>query len=350
MNRVRAFGTATSVLIPLLLGAMIIFFLGYNPLEAYLELFKGAFIGRLSFGTTLEKFVPILLTGLAYCLTIKVGYFNLGVEGSLYMGALFAAAPGFMLTGLPPAIHIPICLITGIVAGALWASVPGTLKSFFNVNEICVALLFNYVAILLTSFMLNYVWSAKTAAPQTPPLQPSALLYNFLRPSRANLGLVVALLVFFIIYFMLFRTSVGYRIKSVGNNPLFSDYVGISSKWVVLSTVLISGGIGGLAGSIETMGLYGRTIDEFSVGTAFDGLLASQMSRNNLKSFPIYAFLFAALKAGALGMERFTGVPKALVDVIIALFILMVAIEKIFSIYHFKPFGRTLLNRGGKHV
>jgi simple sugar transport system permease protein len=319
--------TAFTIGVSLLLGAAVIWLLGYDPIEAYRQLFRGAFVGKLNFGGTLERFVPLMLTALAFAVSAKVAVFNGGVEGELYLGAICAAWAGFAIKGLPAFVHIPLCITLGMAAGGLWAIIPAALKAYWKVNEVCVTILMNYVAMYITSYLVAYPLSGKTGVPQTPALESSARLLRIMRPSRANIGIFIAIGAFALVCFILTRTTWGYRIRQVGSNPAFAGYAGIRPRAVMIWGMIMSGSLGGLAGSLEVMGIYGYFLDGFSPGIAFDGMLASLIAKNDLKMVPVLAFFLSVLKAGALGMERFTGVPKALVDSVIAVFILIAAME-----------------------
>lgn len=319
--------TVFTIGLSLLIGAGVIAILGYSPIEAYTQLFRGAFVGKLNFGGTLERFVPLMLTALAFAVSAKVSVFNVGVEGELYLGAIAAAWAGFAFKGLSPFVHVPLCIFAALLAGGAWAFIPGALRAYWKVNEICVTILMNYVAIYITSYLVAYPLSAKTGVPQTPLMEQSARLFRIMRPSRANIGLFIALGALVLVWFLLTRTTWGYRIRQVGQNPTFAEYAGIRAKATVIWGMILSGALGGLAGALEVMGIYGYFLDSFSPGIAFDGMLASLIAKNDLKMVPVLAFFLAVLKAGALGMERFTGVPKALVDSIIAVFILIAAME-----------------------
>jgi simple sugar transport system permease protein len=153
--------------------------LGYNPIEAYIQLFKGAFVGKLNFGTTLQKFTPLLLTSIAFVISSRVGVSNVGVEGELYLGAIAAAWVGFTFKGVPGPILILLCLIVAIIIGAAWAYIPGSLRAYLGVNEVCVTILMNYVAIYITSYLVNGPLSAKTGVPQTPTIARSEVGKDF---------------------------------------------------------------------------------------------------------------------------------------------------------------------------
>lgn len=320
-----------AVLFPFVIGAVVMMALGYDPLDAYRELLKGAFVGNFNLGTTLEKFCPIFLTAVAYCVTSKVRYFNMGVEGCFYLGALFSAGAGFLIQGLPWYIHVPLCFLCGTLAGAVWAAIPGALRAYWNVNELCSALLLNYVAIHFANYMIAGPWSAKGASSQTVPIQESAALLRIMKPSRANIGLFLAVFLYIAVFWMFQSTKLGYRLRSAGTNPYFTDYIGVDSKHMILLAAVLSGAIGGFAGTIQSLGVYGTIIDGFSNNTAFDGMLASLIAGNSFAQLPAYSFLIAALKTGALGMERFTGVPKAMIDTLIPMLILLLSMEGLFE-------------------
>jgi simple sugar transport system permease protein len=324
--------------------------LGYNPFRSYLELFKSALVGRFNLGSTLERFVPIMLTAIAFTVSFKVSVFNAGVEGEVYVGAITAAWIGYSVVGLPRVLHLPLCMVLAVLAGALWAAIPGILKAYFRVNEICSTLLLNYPAIYLASYLVNNQLSSHTGIPQTPEVAGSAALAKILPPSRANTGLFIAVGILIVVYWLRHRSTLGYRMRSVGSNALYSQYIGISSRGIMIVGMLISGGIGGLAGSIEVLGIYGRYLDGFSNFVAFDGMLASLIAGNNILAIPGFAFFLAALKQGALGLERFTGIPKSMVDAIIAVFILLAAMEGFFVFRGRKKRVKTLSeSASGEH-
>lgn len=329
------FNFLLALLLPFAIGAVIMLALHYSPAEAYRELFKGAFIGSFNFGTTLEKFCPIFLTAVAYCISSKVGYFNMGIEGCFLLGALVSAGTGFLITNLPWYFHAPLCLLLGGLAGMVWAFIPGYLRAYWKVNELCSALLLNYVALNFARYMIAGPWSARGAASQTVPMLDSALLLRIMPPSRANVGIFIAIALYVLLFWVLQRTKMGLQLRSTGTNPLFSDYIGVNSKHMVLCATMISGFVGGFAGAIQASGVYGTIIDGFSNNTAFDGMLASLIASNNMGALPIYSFVIAALKNGALGMERFTGVPKALIDTLIPILILFINMQGLFRLEKF---------------
>lgn len=320
----------TSV-VALLIGAVIMLVMGFDPIEAYIQLFRGAFIGKLNVGTTLQKFLPLLLTSMAFAVAARAGVFNVGVEGEMYLGAIGAAWVGYTFTDLPGVVIIILALLFASLIGAAWAAIPGLLKVELGVNEVCTTILLNYVAIYITSYLVNGPLSAKTGVPQTPTVAASAKLTQFLKPSQAHMGLFIGIAVTIFVIWLLSRSTIGYKFTSVGLNPKHAEYMGIDPKKGMLAAIMMSGLIGGLTGGLEVLGTYGYFLGGFSAGIAFDGMLASLIVKNDIKMVPFMAFFVAVLKSGALGMERYTGVPKSIVDMIIAIFIIFATMETLFS-------------------
>ena len=187
----------TSV-VALFIGAVIMLVLGHNPIEAYIQLFRGAFVGKLNLGTTLQKFLPLLLTAMAFAVAARAGVFNVGVEGSMYLGAISAAWVGFTFSSLPGVVIIVFAILIASIVGALWSAIPGSLRAGLEVNEVCSTILLNYVAIHITSYLVNGPLSGKTGVPQTPPIAEGAKFNAVFaaKPGsyRTFIGIVVVIL------------------------------------------------------------------------------------------------------------------------------------------------------------
>ncbi len=331
MNKAKEgfFRVIFTMVIALVIGALLIIGIGENPIEAYGALLKGAFNGKFRFGTTLAGFTPLLLTSTAFAIAAKAGAFNVGVEGEVYLGGIAAAYIGINWTFLPKPLLLVACFIGAMVVAALWACIPAVLKAFFEVSEVCTTILMNTVALYITSYLVSGPMSAGTANAQTLPV--TVTLYQFMTPSSANVGIFIAAAVVVAVIFMLYKTSWGYKIRTVGGNPSHADYVGISSKKVFIGAMMLSGVLGGIAGCIEVLGVHGYFLDSFASGLGSNGMLAALIVKNNMFATPFMAFFLAVLSAGGMGMQQMTGVPKALVDTIAAVFIIIATMEALFT-------------------
>ena len=312
------------------IGALIITLIGQNPLEAYYALFKGAFGSKLSLGTTIAKFTPLLLTSVAFSIAFKGGAFNVGVEGEVFLGGLAAAYVG-IYWDIPGPLHIILCFAAAMIVGALWALIPAALKTNFGVSEVCVTILMNYVALYITSYAVSGPMSAGVANAQSLPVAENVRLLQFMKPSSANTGLFIAIIAALIIIWMLSKTSFGYKIRNVGTNPEHAEFAGISPKETIMKTMMISGAIGGAAGCIEILGVHGYFLNNFAANLGSNGMLAALIVKCNIPLVPFMAAFLAILQSGALGMQQSTGVPKSIVDTITAVFIIIATMELLFS-------------------
>lgn len=332
MTRNKIFTLLFSIIVPVILGGIILSVLGYDPIEAYTALLRGAFIGKLNIGTTFVRFGPILYLGLAFAITIKAKYFNLGAEGAFFIGALAAAGVG-QIVGLPKIIHIPLTLLSGIFFGAIWQAVPGFLRAVHNVNEVVSTVMLNFVAVLLSEFFILEVWEETVmASGRSKTIQQSAQFASLLRPSQVSSGIFLVIVAFIFVYWLVHKTRFGFKLRSIGFNPFFASYVGFDVKKTIIIATAISGALAGMAGSIETMGTYTSMWLGFSAGTAFDGLLASLIAGNDLRFLPLTAFMIAAFKAGSAGMERTTGIPKSLIDMFVPILIILLSMKNLYDV------------------
>ncbi len=314
----------------LLIGSIFIIMIGENPLEAYIALAKGAFSGKRNLGNTIALFTPLILTSLAFAVAARAGAFNVGVEGSVFLGAMGAALTGIYLDFLPTFIHLILCFVVAMIVGGLWALIPALLKSFYKVNEVCSTILLNYVAIYITSYIVSGPISAGTSIPQSLPISENLLFTKFMRPSNANTGVFIAIAVTIIVIIVYNKTTFGFKMKSIGINPNNAKYVGIDPKLNFIKAMVLSGVLGGIAGSIEVIGVYGYFLDGFGTNLGFNGMLASLIAKNNLIATPLMAFFISALKSGALGLQQATGVPRSIVDTITATFIIIATMDTLF--------------------
>lgn len=321
---------SAAVLLGLLVGAGLMLLIGINPLDAYAQMWAGIAATPYQLGVVLIKATPLLLTGLGLGFAFRSGVFNIGAEGQIYIGALAGTAVGIQDWGLPLALHLPLALVAGFVGGGIWAMIPGYLKARHQVNEVITTILLNYIAIFLVSYFthgpLRDNPEAVASLPHTPEVLVTSRLPVIWPGTRLHAGFLLALLAAGLLYFIMFHTSFGYKARTVGSSPDAARYAGMSVVRVMVLAMLISGGLAGLAGTSEILGVQRRLRDMFSPGLGFTAIAIALLGANNPLGIVFAAILFGALQAGANNMQALAGVPVTIVEVIQAVVIFAVAI------------------------
>lgn len=330
-----------SVVLALAVGAAIMAATGYDPLNAYHELFRGAtgcdnlgqvFTGlftKRQFGNTVEYAMVLFLTGLACAVGARAGIFNVGGEGQLYLGAIVSAYIGVVLNGLSPWIVIPVAALGAMSAGALYAWIPGVLKVKKKVNEVITTIMMNSIAIYFCAFLSNGPW--KTSQPNrvsgTDPLDNVYRFTQLIRGSNLTTAIFASAIIAFLIWYVMSRTATGFEMKLTGHNPRFAKYLGLSVDKLVIGSMVVSGAICGLVGMMEAYGVRGNYQDGISNEYYFDGLLVAMIMGYRPVGIIVMSFFFAFLKVGAAGMELNAGVPGELYRIIQSVVIFFMAAE-----------------------
>lgn len=321
----------------LLLGALIMFLFGDNPWQAYQGLFNGAFGSARGWAATLRKLSPLLLTGLSVAVAFKAGLFNIGASGQFLMGTVASVAVGINFEGLPIYIHLPLAILAGILGGMLWGAIPGILKVYTGAHEVIVTIMLNYVASNFAGWLVyaggtqgqtpGPLWDPTArAVPETPDVLASAQIpYIFGPPYRVHWGIVLAVLVAFLMWWLLSKTIIGFEIRTMGQNPKAAKYAGMNVNWTVIFTMLLAGGLAGLAGTIETLGVNHKFAPEFTGAVGFDGITVALLGQTHPLGVILAAFLFGALDAGGSRMQFESGVSADIIQVIQALVLAFVA-------------------------
>ncbi|WP_273850423.1 ABC transporter permease [Guptibacillus spartinae] len=318
-----------SVALGLLVGGVIMLVSGYNPIVAYAALFNGIFSNTYVIGETIRQMTPLILSGLAVAFAFRTGLFNIGVEGQLLVGWLASVYVGLQFEGLSPIVHIPLAIIAAALAGAIWAFVPGFLKAKYQVHEVITTIMMNYVAL----HVVNAIIRTYLLAPgeRTDQINASASLQSpFLESitdfSRLHYGFVVAIIGAIIMWFLLWKTTTGYELRSVGFNKYASEYAGINVQRNIVLSMVISGAFAGAAGAMEGLGTYGyMTVMADFTGVGFDGIAVALLGANGALGVVLASALFGGLKIGALNMQSVAQVPTQLVEIVIAMIIFFVA-------------------------
>jgi simple sugar transport system permease protein len=316
-----------SVFCGFLVAGVAVIATGSDPIAAFTALFQGAFTNPRAFPETLVAMVPYIFLGLAVALGFRAGLFNIGAEGQFYLGAIFGVLAATNIHGLPGIITIPLCLGFGMLGGFLWAAIPAVLKARFGAHEVITTIMLNYVAFQLTDFLINKgpMSDPHSTAPRTAFIDPNAQLPLLIGGTRLHIGFVVALVAIPVIWFLLERTTLGFRIRTVGFSQGAARAAGISVAWTLVLALGISGALGGLAGAGEVIGVSLYMPASFSVGYGFDSIAVALLARSNPWAILPSAFLFGAMRNGAAFMQLQTQVSSDLISIVQAIVIMFVA-------------------------
>jgi len=308
-----------SILLAFIIGGIIIACLGSNPFYAIANLFKGAFGSKTGLGNTLAKATPLLFTSLCACFAYKCGVFNLGGEGQFIMGSVCAFVFSYY-TGVKGFFGILLCLLVAAVAGGIWGMIPGILKIGRGQNEMIISIMMNYIA---TFFMgvIYTAWIRDAEVPQTPSVIDEVKIARIFKNMRFTWAFVIAILVGLILYYVLFWTTTGLKLRAVGFNMTAARVNGVHVKRFVLASFIVSGAIAGLGGGAELLGTQYRLISGFGSGYGFDGVAIALIGQLNPLATMIVAIFFAILRVGSTTMQAASGVPSSISGIIQALVI-----------------------------
>jgi general nucleoside transport system permease protein len=316
-----------AIALAFLLGAVVISLIGVSPGFAYQALLKGAFGSRNAIGETLVKMTPLILTGLSYAFAARAGLINIGAEGQLYMGGIMATLVGTNFSFLPLLIHLPLAVIAGFLGGALWGMIVGYLKVRFGANEIITTVMMNYIAMFLVSYLVTGPIQAPHGnMPESSPILPSATLFRIIPGTRLHLGFLIAVAAILFYYYFMFRMRQGYEIRVVGNNMESARAAGMHPERTMVLAMFLAGGMGGLAGAVEILGIQGRLLQAFSPGYGFDGIAVALVGLNHPAGIPLGALLFGFLRAGGNRMQLLAKVPVSVIYIVQGLVITLVII------------------------
>ena len=311
-----------AVFIALFIGGILIKLQGLDPVVAYKSLFKTAFGSIEGIGATLGKSTPLVLSGLAVAVGLRAGLFNIGAQGQLLSGSLAAAWAGVTFDGLPGYIHIPVALIIGAFFGSLVAAISGLLKAYRGVHEVITTIMLNSIVMAIA----DYLASGKLREPGQFLTRTSEIAESARLPIIGSLpsGFFIAVILGVFIWWVLGRTTSGFRIETVGRNRHAAWYSGISVKRTVVSAMVVSGAIAGLGGAIETLGITYRYAPAFNLGLGFDGITIALLGRVHPIGIIPGAILIGGMRAGAANMQFDAGVAPEIVDLLMALILLFV--------------------------
>lgn len=327
---VAALPPVLAVVAALAVGAVVLLLLGVDPLRAYAVLLSGGWSDVSGLTQSVVKATPLLLVGLGIVIAFRASVINIGGEGQIIVGALAATIFALALKDLPGWLLIPIVLIMGFLAGAVWGFVPGILKARLGVNEILTTIMLNAVALQLMNLLLHDALmdpaqkAAGTYIAQSARLPEQAWLPRLVPQTSLHAGAILALLLAVVVYVFLWRTTIGYRIRAVGLNPDASHYAGIPVPFYQALSLTLAGGFAGLAGAVEIIGVHRRLLEGITSGYGFSGIVVALFGKlHPLGAIPA-SFLFGTLLVGGDKMQRAMQVPSALIDTLLGLIVLFV--------------------------
>jgi general nucleoside transport system permease protein len=325
------------VLVALLIGGIMLLVLKANPIAAYSAMLNGAVGSRSGITQSLVKATPLLLVGLGICIAFRANVINIGGEGQITLGAIVATWFPLTFHTWPGWLLIPCTLLLGFIAGAVWGFVPGILKARLKVNEILSTIMMNSIAIQFMYLLIRGPLmdpagvAAGTFLAQSARLPIQVWLPRLVPQTLLHAGSIVAVVLAIAVYFFLWRTTIGYRIRSVGLNPDASRHAGINVPFYQALSLTLAGGFAGLAGAIEVMGVQHRLLDGITGGYGFTGIVAALLGGLHPLGLIPASILFGGLLVGANQMQRSVQVPSSLINAILGLVVLFVSGSAIWS-------------------
>ena len=322
-------------LIGLAIGAVIMLVYGYDPVAAYISLFRGSFGSVYSWAESLANATPLILTALTFAVAMRGGLFNIGAEGQLYIGALAAVAVS--LIHLPYPLHVIVALLAAMLAGMIWSLPVAFLKLGRGVHEVISTIMFNWIAHFFAFYLIANVLTDPKRGEKTISIAETSRLARILPDTSLNYGLVVAVVAAVVVLFLLWRTTGGFELRVSGFNPEAARYAGISRRRQILTAFLIGGATAGLAGAVQVMGrppTYALIsgLPQF-VNLGFDGIGVAMIGRNHPVGIVFAAIFFGGLLVGGRIMQFSPGVPLEMVRVVEGVIILALAVPELKRVF-----------------
>ena len=318
-----------SVLLAFAIGAVILAIAGFSPLKAYAAMVDGAFSNARHIGDFLEYAMVLCLTGLACVLGSRVGIFNVGGEGQLLLGAVVSCQVGVWLAGYSAWIAIPAAALAAMAVGGFYALIPGWLKVKVKVNEVITTIMLNTIAASICQYLAKGPWknTNKNMVAATEKLDPRFWFKTLIPGSGLSTAIVAAVVITFLTWYVMQKTSVGYEMKLTGQNPRFAFFSGIKTDRIVIVCMVISGAMCGLVGMFRVYGVEHLYRSSISNQYYFEGLTVAMIAHYDPVTVIFLSFFFAVLKIGAQGMELSAGVPNQIYLIIQTVIIFFMAAE-----------------------
>ncbi|OGN93674.1 MAG: hypothetical protein A2Y88_14405 [Chloroflexi bacterium RBG_13_48_10] len=335
----RTIAIVVALIAAMLVSAILIKLANASPLEAFINLIKGAFGNKRAILETLTKSTPLILTGLATVIAFRGKIWNIGQEGQFFLGAIGGYWAYRIFEGLPAAALVPIVILGAFLTGAVGGMLAGLLKAYFNVDVIISTVMGNYIIDYLLSFLLSGVGPWREPGSyyqQTAPITENAYYPLLFANARLHIGFLIAIACSMIVYLILNHTPFGYQLRAFGSNPRAAKFKGINTNKIIIMTMFISGGLAGLAGTGELFGVQYRLRPDLSPGYGYTGIIVAMVAGLNPIGVIPAAILFGALINGSAQMRIATGVPTALTFAIQAIVLLSLLSAQILTRFRVK--------------
>ena len=323
-----------AVLLALVIGALIMMATSVPPttvLQSFVAMADGALGSLNALSETLTAAIPLVLAGLGIGLAFRAGLFNIGAEGQMVVGGLATAVASFSITGLPMAIHLPLALLIGLSVGALYAGIAGALRAVTGAHEVISTIMLNLISFRLLDYFLRqpYIQKEGRSDPISRAMLESAelpRLLSFIDPNlRLHFGLFIMLAAVALVWWLLFRSKLGFAFRISGENPDAARYAGIRAGLTIVLAMMIAGALAGLAGAAQVSGVLGRATPGFTAGIGFDAIAVALLGRSHPVGILLAGLLFGGLEAGGRQMQVDAGVSIDMISIMQALIIIFVA-------------------------
>lgn len=337
------------IFITVLIGTLLIIACGASPLEAYGLFFRGMFGTVSSFAEIFVKACPLILTGLGCAVAFRTGFFNIGAEGQFYVGAMVTTIIALNFTAVPGILRIILALAAGFIAGGLWALIAAVFKAKFNISEIIVTIMLNYIAINFLGYAVrSFLMDPEGNVPQSAKIEGVVQLPALVRSTRFHAGILIAIGCVLVVWFLMEKTTVGYELRAVGMNQRASACTGISVMKNIVLSAFLSGGLSAVAGGIEVLAIQKKLLEGISSSCGYTAVLIALVAFNHPLGVLLVAVLYAAMQVGASSMQRQLGIPSAIVNILIGVVVILILGKELFHIFYQR---RTSTGRkGGKQA
>jgi len=360
-----------SIAVGVIVGAIILVVAGYNPFRAYGQILAGVFSGPRNVAAAIVRATPIIMTGLSVTFAFRTGLFNIGAEGQFIVGSMAAALVGFSVQ-LPVFLHIPLVFLAAIAAGVLWGGLAGYLKARFGVHEVIATIMLNWIAFYLNNFVIGLPGVQRPESESTHKIMDTARIdilgawklseeglawrgensgtfFAELLRADLNFGILIALVLATLVWYVLHRTTLGYELRAVGYNKEAAEYGGINVQHSIVVSMAIAGAIAALAGAVQVMGRT-QEITKLAImeGNGFDGIAVSLIGNNTAFGNVFSGLLFGGLVQGGSRMQARLGAPSEIIDIVIGTILFFIAIPNLIRVI--AKYWRRRRNREVKHV